>query len=52
MREKEIKGLINNYCESKDLFKLADAMLLIKNILEDNNFPIKKYTKWLRKQKS
>lgn len=48
---KIIHELISDFCVSENLFKLADAHVMIQRILEDNEFPLEEYTQWQKNQK-
>lgn len=50
-RKDEIRILVNSYDLFDDIFKLAEAYVLIENILVESEFPLKYYKKWIKNQK-
>lgn len=45
-----IRNLINEFDLTDNLFKLADALALVKKVLKINQFPVKKYEEWKKVQ--
>jgi hypothetical protein len=48
-RQREIRRLISEFELSNNLFSLAQAQILIQEILDSEGFPLVKYKKWLQK---
>lgn len=47
----EVRQLINGWDLYNEIFMLADAYILMKQILINNEFPIKEYQEWKKNQK-
>ncbi len=49
LRKREnIRRLTNEFDLTSDLFKLAQAQILIEKLLKENEFPTEKYKRWLQ----
>lgn len=46
----ELLELVIEYCESENLFKLADAVNIASEIMRIEKFPIRKYNKWKKEK--
>lgn len=47
----KLRNLINRYDLNGDLFALAEAEILIKEIIHKEGFPLKAYLKYQRNEK-
>lgn len=47
-KAKQAITLIKEFEKTKNLMTLADAYCLIKEILDQDEFPTEQYTKWLK----
>lgn len=50
-KKRKILSNVNNFYCIDDLFLLAEASIIIKDLLKEQEFPVKEYEKWLKKQK-
>lgn len=49
--KEKIRRLINGWDLYDEIFMLAEAHILIKEFLINNEFPIQEYKQWLNNQK-
>ncbi len=49
IQKERVRELINNWNSTDDLFFLADALILIEEVLRIEEFPMIDYKIWIRK---